>query len=107
MSDFHHHYQVTLQVAHTTNGETKQHSDDEQWISNVCGLGLLLRSALFGAGFYATDHCLRVSMPTDDFWGALGGKAEYRTSTRLKDKMDTHPPRLFACSNKTGRFIVS
>lgn len=42
-----------------------------------------------------------------DFWNALGGKAEYRTSTRLKDKMDTHPPRLFACSNKTGRFIVS
>lgn len=44
---------------------------------------------------------------TDDFWDALGGKTEYRTSTRLKDKMDTHPPRLFACSNKTGNFIVS
>lgn len=44
---------------------------------------------------------------TDDFWEALGGKTEYRTSTRLKDKMDAHPPRLFACSNKTGNFIVS
>uniref|UniRef100_A0A8C4EP71 Gelsolin n=1 Tax=Dicentrarchus labrax TaxID=13489 RepID=A0A8C4EP71_DICLA len=43
----------------------------------------------------------------DCFWEALGGKAEYRTSTRLKDKMDAHPPRLFACSNKTGNFIVS
>uniref|UniRef100_A0AAR2LFV4 Gelsolin n=1 Tax=Pygocentrus nattereri TaxID=42514 RepID=A0AAR2LFV4_PYGNA len=43
---------------------------------------------------------------SDDFWAALGGKAAYRTSTRLKDKMDTHPPRLFACSNKTGRFII-
>ncbi|XP_036443817.1 gelsolin a isoform X2 [Colossoma macropomum] len=43
---------------------------------------------------------------SDDFWAALGGKATYRTSTRLKDKMDTHPPRLFACSNKTGRFII-
>uniref|UniRef100_A0A8C9UAN1 Gelsolin n=1 Tax=Scleropages formosus TaxID=113540 RepID=A0A8C9UAN1_SCLFO len=42
----------------------------------------------------------------DDFWDALGGKAQYRTSPRLKDKMDTHPPRLFACSNKTGRFII-
>ncbi|KAG7476402.1 hypothetical protein MATL_G00082450 [Megalops atlanticus] len=42
----------------------------------------------------------------DEFWEALGGKAEYRTSARLKDKMDTHPPRLFACSNKTGRFII-
>uniref|UniRef100_A0A4W4E752 Gelsolin n=1 Tax=Electrophorus electricus TaxID=8005 RepID=A0A4W4E752_ELEEL len=43
---------------------------------------------------------------TGDFWGALGGKAEYRTSARLKDKLDTHPPRLFGCSNKTGRFII-
>ncbi|KAM4719940.1 gelsolin a isoform 2-T2 [Anableps anableps] len=43
---------------------------------------------------------------TDQFWAALGGKAEYRTSTRLKDKMDAHPPRLFACSNKTGNFII-
>ncbi|XP_067430774.1 gelsolin a isoform X1 [Thunnus thynnus] len=43
---------------------------------------------------------------TDQFWESLGGKTEYRTSTRLKDKMDAHPPRLFACSNKTGNFII-
>uniref|UniRef100_A0A8D3DJ21 Gelsolin n=1 Tax=Scophthalmus maximus TaxID=52904 RepID=A0A8D3DJ21_SCOMX len=43
---------------------------------------------------------------TDQFWEALGGKTAYRTSTRLKDKMDAHPPRLFACSNKTGNFII-
>uniref|UniRef100_A0A674ACB8 Gelsolin n=1 Tax=Salmo trutta TaxID=8032 RepID=A0A674ACB8_SALTR len=45
---------------------------------------------------------------TGDFWEALGGKAAYRTSSRLrsKDKMDAHPPRLFACSNKTGNFII-
>ncbi|KAM9793291.1 gelsolin a isoform X2 [Syngnathus typhle] len=43
---------------------------------------------------------------TGQFWDALGGKTEYRTSTRLKDKMDAHPPRLFACSNKTGNFII-
>ncbi|XP_062398347.1 gelsolin-like [Sardina pilchardus] len=42
----------------------------------------------------------------DDFWDALGGKAEYRTSSRLKNKMDAHPPRLFACSNKTGTFMI-
>ncbi|XP_051975842.1 gelsolin-like [Xyrauchen texanus] len=42
----------------------------------------------------------------DDFWSALGGKAEYCTSERLKNKMDTHPPRLFACSNKTGTFLI-
>ncbi|XP_062340322.1 gelsolin a isoform X2 [Osmerus eperlanus] len=41
-----------------------------------------------------------------EFWDALGGQAEYRTSSRLKNKMDTHPPRLFACSNKTGNFVI-
>uniref|UniRef100_A0A8C5EL21 Gelsolin n=1 Tax=Gouania willdenowi TaxID=441366 RepID=A0A8C5EL21_GOUWI len=41
-----------------------------------------------------------------EFWECLGGKGDYRTSSRLKDKMDAHPPRLFACSNKTGNFIV-
>lgn len=41
-----------------------------------------------------------------DFWSALGGKAEYRTSERLKNKLDSHPPRLFACSNKTGQFLI-
>lgn len=43
---------------------------------------------------------------TDDFWEALGGKTEYCTSLRLRDSMDSHPPRLFACSNKTGRFMI-
>ncbi|XP_059494284.1 gelsolin a [Stegostoma tigrinum] len=42
----------------------------------------------------------------DEFWTILGGKTDYRTSLRLKNKMDAHPPRLFACSNKTGRFII-
>ncbi|KAK7802514.1 hypothetical protein U0070_018253 [Myodes glareolus] len=43
----------------------------------------------------------------DGFWEALGGKTVYRTSPRLKDKkMDAHPPRLFACSNRIGRFVI-
>ncbi|KAG9345220.1 hypothetical protein JZ751_009766 [Albula glossodonta] len=41
-----------------------------------------------------------------DFWAALGGKKEYQTSAHLESKSSTHPPRLFACSNKTGRFII-
>ncbi|TRY88346.1 hypothetical protein DNTS_025303, partial [Danionella cerebrum] len=45
-------------------------------------------------------------MEGDDFWSALGGKAEYRTSERLKQKMETHPPRLYACTNKTGQFLI-
>ncbi|KAK2845486.1 hypothetical protein Q7C36_010340 [Tachysurus vachellii] len=42
----------------------------------------------------------------DRFWEVLGGKTEYRTSERLKSKMESHPPRLFACSNKTGQFRI-
>ncbi|XP_041823352.1 adseverin [Melanotaenia boesemani] len=41
-----------------------------------------------------------------NFWTALGGKTEYQTSGRLESQTLTHPPRLFGCSNKTGRFII-
>ncbi len=43
----------------------------------------------------------------EDFWKALGGKMNYQTSEMLESKSIVHPPRLFACSNKTGKFIVS
>ncbi|KAL3046863.1 hypothetical protein OYC64_021144 [Pagothenia borchgrevinki] len=38
------------------------------------------------------------------FWSALGGKKQYQTSKSLQ-KMVRHP-RLFGCSNKTGRLIA-
>ncbi|XP_038135921.1 gelsolin-like [Cyprinodon tularosa] len=40
----------------------------------------------------------------DGFWEALGGKEDYCHSPRLSNSMDAHPPRLFACSNKSGNF---
>uniref|UniRef100_A0A3B3ZE23 Gelsolin-like domain-containing protein n=1 Tax=Periophthalmus magnuspinnatus TaxID=409849 RepID=A0A3B3ZE23_9GOBI len=39
-----------------------------------------------------------------EFWSALGGKKEYQTSKALRNVVN--PPRLFACSNKTGRLAV-
>ncbi|XP_067282151.1 adseverin [Pseudorasbora parva] len=42
----------------------------------------------------------------EDFWKALGGKTEYQKSEMLESKTIIHPPRLFACSNKSGRFII-
>ncbi|XP_059200068.1 scinderin like b isoform X1 [Centropristis striata] len=39
-----------------------------------------------------------------DFWSALGGKKEYQTSKSLRNMVK--PPRLFGCSNKTGRLVV-
>uniref|UniRef100_A0A4W5M3G3 Macrophage-capping protein n=1 Tax=Hucho hucho TaxID=62062 RepID=A0A4W5M3G3_9TELE len=38
------------------------------------------------------------------FWSALGGKKEYQTSISLQKMVK--PPRLFGCSNKTGRLIA-
>uniref|UniRef100_A0A8C6U295 Scinderin like b n=1 Tax=Neogobius melanostomus TaxID=47308 RepID=A0A8C6U295_9GOBI len=39
-----------------------------------------------------------------NFWSSLGGKKEYQTSKSLRDVVN--PPRLFGCSNKTGRLAV-
>ena len=41
-----------------------------------------------------------------EFWDALGGKAEYGSGKWLQDVVPTHPPRLFQCSNASGRFKV-
>ncbi|KAM9789275.1 scinderin like b [Neosynchiropus ocellatus] len=39
-----------------------------------------------------------------EFWSALGGKKEYQSSKSLQNVVK--PPRLFGCSNKTGRLNV-
>uniref|UniRef100_A0A8C9T713 Scinderin like b n=1 Tax=Scleropages formosus TaxID=113540 RepID=A0A8C9T713_SCLFO len=38
------------------------------------------------------------------FWSALGGKKQYQTSKSLQKTIK--PPRLFGCSNKTGRLVA-
>ncbi|CAJ1069359.1 LOW QUALITY PROTEIN: gelsolin-like [Xyrichtys novacula] len=40
----------------------------------------------------------------DEFWDTLGGKADYCHLLRPLNHLEAHPPRLFACSNKTGNF---
>ncbi|XP_026163850.1 advillin [Mastacembelus armatus] len=42
-----------------------------------------------------------------EFWELLGGKAPYANDKRLQQTVSDHQPRLFECSNKTGRFIVT
>uniref|UniRef100_A0A3P8SL21 Advillin n=1 Tax=Amphiprion percula TaxID=161767 RepID=A0A3P8SL21_AMPPE len=42
-----------------------------------------------------------------EFWELLGGKAPYASDKRLQQAVLDHQPRLFECSNKTGRFIVT
>ncbi|XP_068092939.1 scinderin-like [Hyperolius riggenbachi] len=43
---------------------------------------------------------------SDAFWKSLGGKKTYQTSPLLETQLDDHPPKLFGCSNRTGRFLV-
>lgn len=59
---------------------------------------------LSGRGPQSSKGCL--SLITGAFWVTLGGQKDYCRSPRLNNKIDAHPPRLFACSNKTGTFKV-
>ncbi|XP_043550284.1 villin-1 [Chiloscyllium plagiosum] len=42
-----------------------------------------------------------------DFWVSLGGKAPYANSKSLQHEHQAIVPRLFECSNQTGRFIAT
>ncbi|KAM7328302.1 hypothetical protein ACRRTK_012394 [Alexandromys fortis] len=42
-----------------------------------------------------------------EFWGLLGGKAPYANDKRLQQEILDVQVRLFECSNKTGRFLVT
>ncbi|XP_078459347.1 scinderin-like [Lampetra planeri] len=70
------------------------------------------RSELDGAAYVAqllgrrTHADLAEGDEPDEFWSLLGGKKDYQSSPRLSTNYNDHPPRLFACSNKTGRFQV-
>lgn len=42
----------------------------------------------------------------EEFWAALGGKGEYASNKWLAEELPTNPPRLFQCSNASGKFTV-
>uniref|UniRef100_A0A3Q0SYB1 Villin like n=1 Tax=Amphilophus citrinellus TaxID=61819 RepID=A0A3Q0SYB1_AMPCI len=42
-----------------------------------------------------------------EFWIALGGKAPYASDRRFEREEPLHSPRLFECSNQTGRFKMT
>ena len=42
----------------------------------------------------------------EEFWAALGGKGEYASNNWLAQELPNYPPRLFQCSNATGKFTV-
>ncbi|KAK7881825.1 hypothetical protein WMY93_030234 [Mugilogobius chulae] len=42
-----------------------------------------------------------------EFWVALGGKTPYASDKSLQREELPHSPRLFECSNQTGRFVIT
>ncbi|XP_033841413.1 villin-1 [Periophthalmus magnuspinnatus] len=42
-----------------------------------------------------------------EFWVALGGKTPYANDKSLQTQEPQHSPRLFECSNQTGRFMIT
>ncbi|KAM4699877.1 advillin isoform 1-T2 [Discoglossus pictus] len=53
------------------------------------------------------EETLAEGQETVQFWEILGGKAPYANDKRLQHELPDFLPRLFECSNKTGRFIVT
>ena len=41
-----------------------------------------------------------------EFWDSLGGQTAYASGKMLEEQTPSHPPRLFQCSNASGRFNV-
>ncbi|KAG7477407.1 hypothetical protein MATL_G00069360 [Megalops atlanticus] len=61
-------------------------------------------SSVIGQG---TEEIMAEGMEPAEFWNLLGGKAPYASDKRLQQVVLDYQPRLFECSNKTGRFIAT
>uniref|UniRef100_A0AAQ5Z2F2 HP domain-containing protein n=1 Tax=Amphiprion ocellaris TaxID=80972 RepID=A0AAQ5Z2F2_AMPOC len=60
-----------------------------------------------GDGQRGNEEIVAEGQEPIEFWELLGGKAPYASDKRLQQAVLDHQPRLFECSNKTGRFIVT
>ncbi|XP_036425180.1 villin-1 [Colossoma macropomum] len=52
-------------------------------------------------------HVIAEGQEPADFWVNLGGKSQYASGKRLQEENSQIAPRLFECSNKTGRFVAT
>ncbi|XP_062300548.1 advillin isoform X1 [Scomber scombrus] len=67
----------------------------------------LVSSVIGQKSHNGSDELVAEGQEPTEFWELLGGKGPYASCKRLKQTVLDHQPRLFECSNKTGRFIVS
>ncbi|KAF0883353.1 AVIL protein, partial [Crocuta crocuta] len=54
-----------------------------------------------------TEDTVAEGQEPAEFWDLLGGKTAYANDKRLQQEILDVQPRLFECSNKTGRFVVT
>ncbi|XP_037370985.1 advillin [Talpa occidentalis] len=54
-----------------------------------------------------TEDTVAEGQESAEFWDLLGGKTPYANDKRLQQETQDVQPRLFECSNKTGRFTVT
>ncbi|XP_074125920.1 advillin [Sminthopsis crassicaudata] len=54
-----------------------------------------------------TENTVAEGQEPAAFWDTLGGKVPYANDKRLQQEILDVQPRLFECSNKTGRFIIT
>uniref|UniRef100_A0A5F8GAA5 Advillin n=1 Tax=Monodelphis domestica TaxID=13616 RepID=A0A5F8GAA5_MONDO len=54
-----------------------------------------------------TEDTVAEGQEPEAFWDSLGGKVPYANDKRLQQEVIDVQPRLFECSNKTGRFVVT
>ncbi|XP_071781783.1 villin-1 [Centroberyx gerrardi] len=52
-------------------------------------------------------HVIAEGQEPAHFWVNLGGKTQYANCKRLQDGHNNITPRLFECSNQTGRFLAT
>ncbi|XP_036396614.1 villin-1-like [Megalops cyprinoides] len=52
-------------------------------------------------------HVIAEGQEPADFWVNLGGKSQYSSSKRLQEENLNIIPRLFECSNQSGRFLTT
>ncbi|CAK6955729.1 advillin isoform X2 [Scomber scombrus] len=67
----------------------------------------LVSSVIGQKSHNGSDELVAEGQEPTEFWELLGGKGPYASCKRLQQTVLDHQPRLFECSNKTGRFIVS
>uniref|UniRef100_A0A3B4WN65 Advillin n=1 Tax=Seriola lalandi dorsalis TaxID=1841481 RepID=A0A3B4WN65_SERLL len=67
----------------------------------------MAREASSVIGQNGSEEIVAEGQESVEFWELLGGKAPYASGKRLQQMVLDHEPRLFECSNKTGRFIVT